>query len=165
MGTETDVPMNPARVFKKTQCDAVYGGVTPTLVEKATGAIQVVEIVLVGLTSPKVHVSNLEVAPEVTGRVAVCLPSVIRPSDVVSQPVHGVVLMDVLGVLGYELEGLGPESRNRFGGVVEVDGKAIGLVVVLHEAEDVVIDIAEKVNLGLDTPIVLHIGEGGMFVK
>ena len=49
--------------------------------------------------------------------------------------------------------------------VVEVDGEAVGLVAVLHEAEDVVVNVAEEVNLWLDAPVVLHVFESWVFVE
>lgn len=49
--------------------------------------------------------------------------------------------------------------------VVEVDCEAICLVVVLHEAKDVVVDIAEEVDIGLYTPVVLHVCQSGVFVE
>ena len=49
--------------------------------------------------------------------------------------------------------------------VVEVDGEAVGLVAVLHKAEDIIVDVAEEVNLWLNTPVVLHVLEGGVVVE
>src|SRR5437762_12921816 len=43
------------------------------LVEKATGSVQMVKVVLVRLAPPEPHVGNLKIAPEVAGRVAVRL--------------------------------------------------------------------------------------------
>lgn len=68
-------------------------------------------------------------------------------------------------MVGEKLGRLRPESGNRGGGIVEVDREAVRLVVVLHEAEDVVVDVAKEVHLGLDAPVVLCIGQGGMLVK
>ena len=65
----------------------------------------------------------------------------------------------------HELLGLKPERRDRLGGVVEVDGEAVGFVVVLHIAEDVVIDVAEEMDVGFDAPVVASIEESGMFVE
>lgn len=157
--------MNLAGILKETKSNAVYGGVTPALVEKATGAVKVVEVVFVGLTAPEVHVCDLKVAPEVACRVAVRLAVMLRALLLVCEPVERVVGMLVLGVLSQELFSLGPQGRDRLRRIVEVDGEAVSLVVVLHKAEDVVVDVAEEVHLGLHSPIILHVLQGGVFVE
>jgi len=40
--------MNLATVFEETKCNAMHGSVTPSLVEEATGTIEMFEILLVG---------------------------------------------------------------------------------------------------------------------
>lgn len=45
---------------------AVYRCVTPALIVEATLFVEVVEELGVGFASPKVHVGDLEVTPEVT---------------------------------------------------------------------------------------------------
>lgn len=50
-----------------------------------------------------------------------------------------------------------PQARHALGRVVQVDGEAVSLVVILHEAEHVVVNVAEKVHIGLDAPIVLGV--------
>lgn len=68
-------------------------------------------------------------------------------------------------MLGEEFRGLGPESWDRFGRIVEVDGKSVGLVVVCHVAEDVVVDVAEEMDLGLYSPVELCVCERRMLVE
>ena len=50
-------------------------------------------------------------------------------------------------------------------GVVEVDGEAVGFVVVGHVAEDVVVDVAEEMDFGFDAPVVSCVFEGGVVVE
>ena len=157
--------MDLARVLEKTQGNTVNGRVTPTLVEEATGTVQVVEIVLVRLAAPKVHITNLKVAPEVACRITTGILGMIGTASLVRQPVHGAVLVHVLGVLGQELFGLGPQSRDGSRGVVQVDGEAVRLVVIVHVAENVIVDIAEEVNVGLDAPVVLRVGQGRVLIE
>ena len=73
--------------------------------------------------------------------------------------------MLVFRVSGEELQRLGPKGRDALWGIVEVDGEAVGFVTVGHVAEDVVVDVAEKVHLRLDAPVVAHVGEGGVAVE
>lgn len=157
--------MNLARVLKETQGNTVNGRVTPTLVEEATGAVQVVEIILVRLAAPKVHIANLKVAPKVTCRITIGILGMVGTAGLVRQPVHGAVLVHILGVLGQELFGFGPQSRDGGRGVIQVDGEAVRLVAVVHVAENVIVDIAEEVNVGLDAPVVLCVGQGRVLVE
>lgn len=52
-------------------------GITPSFVEKAASAVKVVKVVLVFLASPEVHIGNLEIAPEMTCRVSICIMVVV----------------------------------------------------------------------------------------
>lgn len=157
--------MNLARVFEETQGNTVNRCVAPTLVEKATGTVQVVEIILVRLAAPEVHIANLKVAPKVACRITVGILCVVGTAGLVRQPIHGAVLVHVLGVLGQELFGFGPQSSDGSWGVVQVDGEAVRLVVIVHVAENVIVDIAKEVNIGLDAPVVLRVGQGRVLVE
>lgn len=139
--------------------------IPPPLVEEPPRAIQMLEILLIRLAPPEVHVRDLEVAPEMARRVSVRIPEMVWPAILVRQPALRVVPREILRVLGDELERLGPQRRDALGRVVQVDGEAVGLVVVLHVAEDVVVDVAEEVHLGLDAPVPPCVGEGGVLVE
>lgn len=58
-----------------------------------------------------------------------------------------------------KLARLGPERRDTLRTVVDVDIKAVCFVVILHPSEDIIVDIAEKVDVGLDAPVVLDVLE------
>jgi len=60
---------------------------------------------------------------------------------------------------------LGPQRWYGLGCIVKVDGKAVGFVAVLHIAENVVVDVAEEVDVGLDAPVVAGIEEGWVVVE
>ena len=108
--------------------------------------------------APEVHIRNLEVAPEVAGRVAVGGLVVARPPRRILDPLARAVLVQELRVRGDEFLSLGPQRREALRGVVQVDGEAVGFVVVLHVTEDVVVDVAEEVHFGLDAPVVADLG-------
>lgn len=97
-------------VFKETQGDTVNGSITPAFIEEAAGTIQVVEIILVSLAPPEIKISDFKVGPEMTGAVSVGLVVVIRSPVRVDEPVHGVVVVQMMAMGGEELDGLGPES-------------------------------------------------------
>ena len=73
--------------------------------------------------------------------------------------------MHVFGMCGDEFLRLGPQGGNALRRIVEVDGEAVGLVVVLHPAENVVVDFTEEVDFGLDSPVVADVFESGVFVE
>lgn len=68
-------------------------------------------------------------------------------------------------MLRNELCGLGPQGRNRCRRIIKIDRKAVRLVMVRHVSEDVVIYVAEEMNLGLDSPVELHIRKRRMFIE
>lgn len=143
----------------------MYRGIAPSLVEEATGAVQVLEVCRVRLTAPERKTANLKVRPEVAGAVSVCGGVVGGAVRAVRHPAECAVRVEVLVdvvAFGEEALRLGPERRDGEGGVVEIDGEAVRLVAVLHVAEDVVVNVAEEVHVGLDAPVVVHVGEGGV---
>lgn len=99
------------------------------------------------------------------GAVAIGLFVVFWSTILVGEPFHGIIRMLMVTVVSQELDSLGPEGCDGLGRVVEVDGKAVCLVAVLHEAENIVVDIAEEVDLWLDTPVVLHVLESRVLVE
>jgi hypothetical protein len=147
------LPVDFVLVLEKAECNGMDGGIAPALVEETTGAIEVVEEVFVRLGAEEGHVGDFKVGPEMAGGVAVGALEVVGPVGGVLEPLEGVVGMDVLRVVLDELHRLGPEALDGFRVVVEIDGEAVGLVVVLHPVEDVVVNVAEEVDFGLDPPV------------
>lgn len=66
---------------------------------------------------------------------------------------------------GEEFQRLEPEGGYAFGGVVEVDVEAVGLVVVGHVAENVVVNVAEEFNLRLHAPVIFCVRKGRVVVE
>lgn len=60
-------PVYLALVFEKAERDTVNGRIAPALVEEATSAVEVVEVVAILLASPEAHVTDFKVGPEVAG--------------------------------------------------------------------------------------------------
>lgn len=157
--------MNFAFIFKETQRNTVHGGITPSFIEKASGTIQMLKIIFVGLTPPEPQVANLEITPEMTRRIPLCLLIMIHPSLLIRQPFHRIIRMHIFRMPRQKLQCLGPQRRNALRGVIQIDREPVCLVVVRHPAEDVVVDVAEEMYVGLDAPVVLRLGEGGVFVE
>lgn len=124
-----------------------------------------IEVSRVLLTAEEVHITNLEVRPEMARRVAVGIPGMFRSKLVIRQPIHHVVVRHVGRVGRKELLRLGPQIRDTLRGIEEVDGEAIGDVVVGNVVEDIVIDVTEELDLGLNAPVVAVLLEDGMAVK
>lgn len=139
--------------------------ITPSFVKEPTSSIQMIEIVLVDLATPKVHVGNLKVTPEVARGKSICLNVVAGSASLVGDPIQSIVLVQVLRVLRNELGCLGPQGRDGFWCIVKVNSEAVGLVLVLHKTEHIIIDVAEEVNLGLYTPVELGVGQSWVFVE
>lgn len=140
-------------VLKQAQSNTMDWCVAPALVKEATRAVQVVKVVLIHFATPEIHISDLKVAPEMTGRVAVSFLVVQWPVGRVNEPLDCVVGVQVLGVFGDELKRLWPERLDRFGRVVDIDDEAVGLVVIFHVAEHVVVNVAEETICIINTTI------------
>lgn len=149
--------MDLVLILEKSQPYRVHRRITPTLVEEPPSAVKVLEIFLVWFASPEAQVTNLEVGPEMARRVAIGLDVVVPANRVVLQPFYGTIRMNVLWMICDKLLRRWPKSRNTLRAVVKVHGEAIGLVVILHVAEDIIVDIAEEVYIWLHAPIVLHV--------
>lgn len=159
------IPVNLTSVLKQSQSNRVHRCISPPLIEESTRAIQMVEVRLVRRTPPEVHIANLKVAPEMARRVPIRDPMMVRPSFVVLQPLDRIPLRQPLAVLRHELPRLRPQACHALRVVVQIDGEAVGLVVVLHPREDVVVDVAEEVHVRLDAPVVPCVEQRGVLVE
>ncbi len=65
----------------------------------------------------------------------------------------------------HEFLGLRPQRWYTLGRVVKVYSEAVGLVVVLHPAEYIVVYVAEEMYLWLNAPVVANVFEGRVFVE
>lgn len=157
--------MNALRIGEQTKTNAVHWCVAPALVEETARSVEMLEVCLVLLRTPEVHIRDLEIAPEMTGRITVSLVIVHRPSLLVSQPVKRVRLRERMFVVGQEIEGFRPETCNRLWTVVQSDREAVGFVVIAHVAEDIVVNIAEEMHVRLHTPVVLHVEQSRVLVE
>lgn len=157
-----DIPVYLALILKQAQRNAMHGRITPPLVEESTGPVQVLKVIHIRLAPPEPEIPNLKVRPKMTRRVPVRLLFIFRPPRPIRQPFHGIVLMHIARMIRNELPRFGPQRRHTFRRVVDVDVEAVRLVVVLHPAEDVVVDVAEEVDVWLDAPVILVFGEGGV---
>lgn len=109
---------------EKRRTYAVYRRITPTLVIEAALFIQIVKELGIGFISPKVHIGNLEVTPEMT--------TIIGFTPIIGQEGHGIVHGRQTGIRidkGFDMV---PQRRNSFGVLKERDGEPINFLLVLH---------------------------------
>jgi hypothetical protein len=145
--------------------DTVDRSVAPSLVKEASVLVELVEEVRVGLASPEIEVTNLKVRPEMTAAFSdeqsfSCKPSntknspVVALAAIIAEELHCVILGNMLGMLLHEGLGTLPESRDGLDVLVERQREPVLLVVVLHVFEDIVVDVAVKLNGGFHSPVV-----------
>jgi len=151
------LPVDFACILEQAERDTVHWCVAPSFVEESACTVQMSKVIFIGLATPEIHVCNLEVAPEMACAVAMGFEVVLWAALAIDQPGHGVVLVKMFGMCGEEFDGFRPERGNRFWTIVEIDVEAVGLIVVLHVTEHVVIDVAEELDFGLYTPVVCGI--------
>ena len=73
--------------------------------------------------------------------------------------------MHIFRMRGDKFLRLRPQGRNAVWRIIEIDSEPVGFIVVLHPAENVIIDVAEEMDFGLNAPIVADVFEGGVFVE
>ena len=132
----------------------MHGSIAPSFVEETTSMVERGEEVDVGVGAEPVKVADLEVGPEVA--------VVVGLTAVVTKELHAVVLDNVLGVVLGEVLGGVPEGRNGLDVFVKTEGEAVLLLVVGHELEGVVVDVAVELDAGLDAPVPLVVEHQGM---
>lgn len=76
-------------------------------------------------------------------------------SAIVTQEAHRVAFGNVLGASGHELLDAIPERGNGIKILVQAEHKAVLFVVLLHVSERVKGNVAEELDAGLHTPVVL----------
>ena len=158
-------PVDLALILKQTESDTVHRRITPALVEEASSTVEVVEVLAVLLAAPEAQVADLEVRPEMARRIAVRLLVVLRPPLAIFEPFARIVGVYVVWMVVEELLRLRPQCRDTLGTIVDVDVEAVGLVVILHPCKDIVVDIAEEVDVRFDPPVVLHTFQCWMLAK
>lgn len=82
---------------------------------------------------------------------------VVGFSTVIADEFHGISLGDMLRVTTCELLHTIPQGRNGRCILIQTDDKAVLLVVLLHEAERIRVDITVELNARLNAPVVLEV--------
>ena len=157
--------MDLAFIFEQSQSNTMHWSITPSLIKEPSRAIQMLEIVFISFRSPKLHVCDFEITPEMARAVSIRFHIVFRPPLTIDHPLLRIILMHIFRMRGNEFLRLRPQCRNTLRRIIEVDSEAVGLIVVLHPAEDIIVDVAEEMDFGLDAPVVADVFESGVFVE
>lgn len=138
-------PMNLLISRKEAQRNTMYGSVTPAFVEKIARLIEIVKVVPICLRAPEIQVADFEIAPEMACAVAMGGLGVVGTQDRIREPVVRVLVRaeGVAGMFFEEGRCCRPEGGYGFGVIVDIYSETIGFVILGHELENVVLDIAE----------------------
>lgn len=157
--------MNLLLILEQAQRNTMHRRITPPFIEEPACPIQMLEVLRIRLRPPKRQTANFKVRPEMARAEPVRSNVVSWTVRRVRDPVHCVIGVEVVSsvvVCGEEALCFWPERGNRQRSVVQVDSKAVGFIAVLHVPEDVVVNVAEEVDIGLDAPVVIHVCERGV---
>jgi hypothetical protein len=132
---------------QETGGNGVHWSITPSLVKESTILVKGIEIVRISLGSQPVKVANLKVGPHVAVIVGV--------STVITEIRHGVTLGNVLRMVLHKLLDTVPKRWNGLNVFVQAEHEGVLLAVISHELEGVVVDVAEKLDAWLHTPVPL----------
>lgn len=114
--------------------------ISKSLVVKTSASVQPVKVLLIGLPTEEVQIADFKVGEELA---IIVVSTVVR----IEQPVEVSIRMDELWMSVDEGAGTRPEGGKRTSVVEDVHVETVFHVVVAREAEDVVVDVAEKVDL------------------
>ena len=136
------IPKEPYLVLrhKHGHAQSVYWRISKSLVVEASSSVQPIKVSFIRLTAKEVKVTNLEIREE----LAIIIVSAVVG---VEQPVQVGIRMYQLWMRIDERAGARPERRERASVIENVHVETVLHVVVAHEAEDVVVNVAEEVDL------------------
>ena len=118
----------------------MYWRISKSLVVEASSPIQPIKVSFIRLTAKEIKVSNFEIREELA---IVIVPAVVG----VEQPVQIGIRVYQLWMRIDERASARPERRKGASVVENVHVETVLHVVVAHEAEDVVVNVAEEVDL------------------
>lgn len=91
----------------------------------------------------------------ILGAVTCKMAMIVRLSFVITQPFHRVALRNMLGVISDELLRTIPYRWNGLGVLVQTKYEAVLLIVFGHVPEWIEVNVTEKFDAWLDTPVPL----------
>lgn len=137
---------------------SMYRRISKSLVVEAASSIQPVKVSFIRFAAEEVQIPNLEVREE----LAVVVVSAIVG---VKQPVQVGIRMYQLWMGVDERASARPERRKGASVVEDIHVETVFHVVIAHEAEDIVVNVAEEVDIRLNPPIPVKILEPWMLVE
>lgn len=158
-----NVAEEPDLALGREHCHAqrVHGSVAISLVVEPAALVQILEIPLVGLAPEESQRPDLKVGEELTVVVFESVGPVEQPRQVVlvgvgvARPLGLLVSIEEIWVRGHELARAPPQRRKTPGVVQNRHVEPIQQVLVAHESEHVVDNVAEKVDVRFHPPVVV----------
>lgn len=86
------------------------------------------------------------------------MATIVGLASIVTQKAHGVIFRNMLGMRLHELLGAVPQRWNGLHVFVQTQHETVLLLVIGHKFEDIIVDVAEKLDAWLNTPVpfVIH---------
>lgn len=138
----SNIPKEPnlALRYEHSHTQSVYRRISKSLVVEASPSIQPVKVSFIRFAAEEVQVTNLEVGEE----LAIVVVSTIVG---IKQPVQVGIRVYQLWMGIDERAGSRPEGRKGASVIKNVHVETVFHVVIAHEAENVVVNVAEEVDL------------------
>lgn len=140
----SNIPEEPylALRHEHSHTQGMYRRISKSLVIEASSSIQPVKVSFISIAAEEVQVPDFEVGE----KLAVVVVSTIMG---IKQPVQVSVRMNQLWMGVDKRAGTRPKGRKGSSVIEDVHIEAVLHVVVAHEAEDVVVNVAEEVDLAM----------------
>lgn len=137
-----DIPEEPnlALGYEHGHAQGMDRGIAKSFIVEASASVQPIKVLLVRFASKEVEAADLEVGEELT---VVVVTTVAR----VKQPVKVGIGVDEFRMRVDEGAGAGPERGKGARVVQNIHVEAVLHIIVAHEAEDIVVDVTEIVDL------------------
>lgn len=119
---------------------SMYRRISKSLIVESSSSIQPVKVSFIRFAAEEVQVPNLEVGEE----LAIVVVSAIVG---IKQPIQVGIRVYQLWMGIDERSGSRPEGRERAGVVEDIHVETVLHVVVAHEAEDIIVNVAEEMDL------------------
>lgn len=150
-------------VQKDSSSNGMDRSIAPTFIEESSILVKRFKVVDISFGSKPVEVTDLKVRPlniyvsaypTISARGSYHVAVVVCLTTIITEEAHRVVLGNVLRVRLHEFPGAFPQCWDGLHVFVETQYEAVLLFVLLHEPENVVVDVAVQLNAWLDAPVV-----------
>jgi len=156
----SDISKEPDLAFRHEHghAQSMNWRITESFIVEPASTIKPLEVFLVRFAPEEPQITNLEVREE----LAII---VVTPVEWIKQPVQICLRMYQLRMRVDETHRPAPQTRETARIIQNIHRETIFDVVVAHEAEDIVVDVAEVVDVWLDAPVEVEFEESWMAIE